>query len=66
MFEYENLRRIQYKGGATFIPVCITCGRFVKADSYILENWDGGLLKDETNADCKKCGRTNMPFEGYI
>lgn len=62
-FQYEGMRRVVYEGGPTFIPVCQRCGRFVKADETITE------LKIRNNlptATCKKCGRTTMPFEGYI
>jgi len=64
-FEYENTRRIQYEGGATFVPVCLKCGRFVKANGRIREN-DVVGLKDEPNAVCSKCGPTKMLFEGFI
>jgi len=63
--EYENMRRIQYEGGATFIPVCIKCGRFVKAHDIIKINDEAGL-KDEPNATCSKCGETQMIFEGFV
>ncbi len=62
--EYESLRRKVYGDGATFIPVCKKCGRFVKADKEIYAN-DYGLL-DAPNATCKKCGRTKMLFEGWV
>lgn len=65
MYEYENLRRIQYEGGATFIPVCPNCGRFVKADESIKVNMED-MISSESNATRSKCGRINMPFEGYI
>ena len=63
--EYENMRRIQYGEGATFVPVCEKCGRFVKADKSIFINYEDGL-KDCPNATCRKCGRTKMIFEGFI
>lgn len=62
---HEGTRRIVYGDGATFIPVCEKCGRFVKADDHVLVNEIRGL-KDQPNATCSKCGRTNMPFEGFI
>lgn len=65
MYEYENMRRIQYDNGATFIPVCEGCGRFVKADKSVLTN-DVVGLHPGPNATCSKCGRTRMPFEGFI
>jgi len=63
--EYEGTRRISYDGGATFVPVCIKCGRFVKPDKTIQVNDYEGLAK-QPNADCTKCGRTEMVFEGFI
>jgi len=63
--EYENTRRIQYEGGATFVPVCEKCGRFVKHDSVIKTSEFYGLSK-EPNATCSRCGRTHMLFEGFI
>lgn len=62
--EYEGVRRVIYGEGATFIPVCETCGRFVRPDPIVLVNGRG--LKDEPNADCSKCGRVKMLFEGFI
>ena len=62
---YEGVRRVTFKGGATFVPVCPTCGRFVKADSEIQLNGFGGLI-DEPNGTCKHCGRIQMLFEGFI
>ena len=64
MYEYENTRRIQYEGGAAFVPKCETCGRFVKPDETITSNDLG--LKDQFNATCSKCGRTKMIFEGFL
>lgn len=69
MNEYENLRRVSYgtkgEGFWTFIPVCPTCGRFVKADETIFVGELTGLKK-EPNATCKKCGRVEMPCEGCL
>jgi len=65
MHEYENTRRIQYEDGATFIPVCETCGRFVKAADVIEVN-DLVGLHPGPNATCSKCGPTRMLFEGFI
>lgn len=68
-FTYEKTRRIIYGPeeepghGAHFIPVCEKCGRFAKADEIVEFNSDG--LKNSPNADCKKCGRTQMIFEGW-
>lgn len=62
---YENFRRVAYgEGGATFVPVCPNCGRFVRADDIIYENEITGVKK-QPNATCSKCGRIEMPFEGY-
>jgi hypothetical protein len=66
MYEYEQVRRVQYVGGATFIPVCPQCGRFVKADESIsLDKWTGRLI-GQPNASCQRCGRVEMPFEGFV
>ena len=64
--EYEGVRRIVYGGdeGATFIPVCVKCGRFVKPDKQVYVGERN--LRPGANADCKKCGRTEMLFEGFI
>ena len=65
MCEYEGTKRIQYSDGATFVPVCEKCGRFVKSDETIeVSELEG--LKDQPNATCKKCGRTQMVFEGFF
>ena len=67
MFEYQNLRRVCYncggEGVAVFVPVCPTCGRFVKADRSISFNGLGEIIG--TNATCKRCGPVQMPFEGW-
>lgn len=63
-YTYENVRRLVY-GGATFVPVCEKCCRFVKADKTVRVNeWTG--LHPGPNATCKKCGRTRMLFEGFM
>jgi hypothetical protein len=63
---YEGFRRITYgKEGATFVPVCETCGRFVKADKTVRIGEYLGLHPG-MNATCKKCGRTRMLFEGFV
>ena len=63
MYEYENVRRIVYGDeGATFVPVCVGCGRFIKADETI----KASDIRLEANATCKKCGRIKMVFEGFI
>ena len=50
--------------GATFCPVCPTCGRFVKADGEVTLRGDGQPVG--SNATCSRCGRVEMPFEGYV
>lgn len=62
--EYEGVRRVQYDGGATFVPVCVKCRRFVKADKTVQANDSG--LKSQPNATCKKCGRVEMLFDGFF
>jgi len=57
---------IQYGDeGATFARVCPKCGRFVKPDETVRFQYEGPP-EEKPNATCKKCGRVNMPFEGYI
>ena len=63
--EYKNTRRVTYNNGAIFVPVCIKCGRYVKADDTIRYS-EGRGLANEPNATCSKCGRTNMLFEGFM
>jgi len=58
--------RMNYSNGACFIRVCPKCGRFVKADDGILINSLTEEILDLSNATCKKCGRVNMPLEGYF
>ena len=65
-YSYDGFRRITYgKDGATFVPVCETCGRFVKADKTVKIGEYSGLHPGP-NATCSKCGRTRMPFEGFV
>lgn len=65
-FNYEGIPRKCYgEDGALFVPVCPTCGRFVKADDSVRINGLGEVSK-EPNATCKKHGRVCMPFEGYL
>ena len=71
-YTYENFRRVIYGDSATFVPVCAGangvygegCGRFVKADKKVRMS-DAGLIPGP-NATCKKCGRVEMLFEGFI
>ena len=62
-YAYEGVRRLVYgeDEGATFVPICEKCGRFVQADKEVLIN-----DRNAINATCSKCGRTRMLFEGYI
>jgi len=62
-FAYEGLRRVVYGDGATFVPVCPTCGRFVKADATC---WFKNDQLAKPNATCKRCGRVEMLFEGWV
>lgn len=68
-FQYEKLRRVVYGsrdgyyGGATFVPVCEKCGRFVKADKQ--KRFRADTIVEEPDATCTKCGRVQMPFEGF-
>ena len=66
MYEYEGIKRIVYgDSGATFIPVCILCGRFVKADYTLKFNKEYAFDEHKPNGTCKKHGRIKMIFEGY-
>jgi len=62
-YAYEGTRRVVYED-AVFIPICKTCGRFVVADEEIKVNGLGQVIH-EPNATCSKCGRVEMPFEGW-
>jgi len=62
--EYTGVRRQRYEGGATFVPICRECFRFVTVDAQITVNGFGELVK-QPNATCSKCGRTQMLFEGF-
>jgi len=69
MYEYENMKRTVYDCGdelgiASFVPVCPHCGRFVKSDAHISVNYNG--LIRQPNATCSKCGRVEMPFDGFF
>lgn len=65
MFEYFDIRRVCYEGGATFVPVCPSCGRFVRADGAIMVS-EGLGLKEQPNGTCRRCGRVEMIFEGFV
>ena len=61
---------MQFYGGEesdevlAFVRLCPNCGRFVKPDDEVNVN---GLeqLVPGTNANCSKCGRVEMPFDGW-
>ena len=63
----ENERYISYDPDGenlVFVPKCIKCGQYVKADKIV---WSSGAgLRSGPNATCKKCGRTEMLFQGFI
>lgn len=67
--EYENLRRVTYGDEAddcglmVFVPVCVRCGRFVKADKAVRPK---DAQEDRPTATCKKHGRVAMHFEGFF
>ena len=61
---YENTRRVSFRNGAMFVPRCNKCGRIVKA--YKSVRFDGNGQPKGNNAMCKKCGRTQMIWEGYL
>ncbi len=65
-FAYEDARRVVYGEGATFVPVCPNCRGFVRADKAMKFGALDGELVPGPNADCSKCGRVEMPFEGFI
>ena len=68
--EYESMRRVVYGdknseyAGATFVPVCARCFRFVKADKTM--RFQHNTVSKKPNATCTKCGRTTMLFEGFL
>lgn len=67
-FTYEGVRRVVYGegeyDGATFVPVCPKCRRFVKADGVM--HFARLTVAPGPNATCAKCGRVEMPFEGFV
>lgn len=64
-WEYPEGPYQSYEGGAVFIRVCPECGRFAVADKTILVNEETGLKK-APNGTCKRHGRIEMPFMGFI
>ena len=65
-YDYQDAPQLwlSYECGATFIRVCETCGRIVRANDTINVNASG--LKDEPNAVCSTCGPTKMLFQGFV
>lgn len=76
MSDIDERRRITYHspefGTMVFIPACEKCGRFVKADDAMRMKVTGdssaGPQVDPVtpNADCKRCGRVAMLWEGFL
>lgn len=72
-FQFDNDRLV-------FERVCPNCRRFVKADgwlmwiftrpgtepTWIVVNKFTDILRNQSNADCKCCGRVTMPFLGFF
>ena len=56
---------IEYEGGAVFIRRCSKCNLFVKADALIHTNDETGLAPGP-NANCSRCGRVEMLFQGFM
>lgn len=79
MFDCAGVRRICYPDrdegeeyGATFVPVCPKCGRFVRPDPTMsfeyrgVSSYSPYIVPVEPNATCGRCGRVGMPFEGFV
>jgi len=66
MYEYIGTPRTVYGEGATFVRVCPTCGRFVRARRLIRFHFEGPPIDGRWTGTCRKCGRIEMPFEGFI
>lgn len=67
MPDYVESPRICYgEDRATFVRVCPKCGRFVKARATITFSYEAGPIPGRWTGTCRKCGRIEMPFEGYI
>lgn len=58
-YEFEGERRVVY-GDAHFLRRCPKCWRFVKPHTV------ARCSPGRPNADCKRCGPVQMPFEGYV
>lgn len=61
-YAYEGTRRVVYGEGATFVPVCVHCGRFVRAPKTARFSWSDAKIR----VKCSKCGPSEMLFEGWI
>lgn len=65
--EFEGERRVVFDGGGEgdmyFTRRCPKCWRFVKPHAKVTTK---GGQPHGPNADCKKCGPVEMPFEGYV
>ncbi len=67
--DWSGYPTVTYNGGALFLRVCGTCGRYVVSDVYIRVRGpapDEYTIDDRANAFCGKCGRTEMPFIGFV
>lgn len=64
--EYDEEPRLVYGegefAGATFVRRCNKCFRFVKPRETVIFR---GSQPNGPNADCARCGPTQMLFEGY-
>ncbi len=65
--EFEGERRVVFDGSGEgdmyFTRRCPKCWRFVKPHAKLVTK---GGQPHGPNADCKKCGPVEMPFEGYV
>lgn len=52
-------------GMAVFIRVCPKCRCFVRPDDNIFVGEESGL-RPGPNATCKRCGRVEMDFQGFM
>lgn len=55
-----------YDGGALYVRRCPSCGRIVNADESILINGLDEVVDEGSNAECRKCGRVQMDFLGWV
>jgi ribosomal protein S27AE len=52
-------------GKLLFTRRCPACGRIVKADATVRVNGLGEYVP-RPNADCSRCGRVEMAFQGFF